>query len=116
MNPWPILMVVPLAWAAWAAYLLARYRAELRARWVRCAACGQPAPVWRMQGTICRGCVIDAQGVAVLTPDPPTPGRILDVRNDPRLASFWRDVRARESLNGDTPDADALLRRHFPDL
>lgn len=85
-------------------------------RWVRCATCGQPAPHWRMVGAICRGCVIDAQGVAVLTPEPPAPGRIVDVRTDPRLASFWRDVRARESLNGgDTPDADALLRRLYPE-
>jgi hypothetical protein len=41
---------------------------------------------------------------------------LADVRADPRLASFWRDVRARERQgSGDTPDADALLRRLYPE-
>ena len=86
---WPILAGVL---ATLAALLLIRRRAELRP--------SRPAP-----------------RVAVLRPTPPTPGRIVDVRADPRLASFWRDVRARERQgSGDTPDADRLLERHFPDL
>lgn len=86
---WPILAI---ALAAGAAALIARRRAELPPR-------RQPRPP-----------------VAVLRPTPPTPGRIVDVRADPRLASFWRDVRARERQgSGDTPDADALLRRLYPE-
>lgn len=68
---WPLLALVL---AGIVVYLLALWRAEQRAGWARCVACGERAPSWRMIGVSCRSCVLDTQQAVRLSdldrPDP----------------------------------------------